>query len=307
MGRASSALAQHNPVETLARWLESLRRRSGMSWGQVAQTAVERGLSVTRSTLYRAAQGETLPKWKTVLAFTRVCGGDEREARRLWTSADRHEAARVVGAPRVVVLPPLFITEPWQLVHAMKDMCRANGSPTLRELEEMAYVDVENKVSLLPKSTVGAVLQGRMPARDLLLNFVRYCGNVPENRLEEWKDAWERVNAFSKGEVRSAVGEVQHELARADKELTYTRAQLEHTRGQLEEAKTALRRYVRGEWVRATWTGPTVVVLPPSKPVGAVPPPARSKNIAPFASGPPPQPPVRGNRRRGTRRTIRAG
>ncbi|MEU1788109.1 hypothetical protein ABZ553_19895 [Streptomyces sparsogenes] len=183
MGRTRSALAQPNPVETLAQWLESLRRRSGMSWDQMAQTAVERGLMVSRSTLHRAALGKTLPKWKNVQTFTRVCGGDEREAKRLWARADRYKAAPAGGASRVVVLRPQFITEPWQLVHAMKDMWRENGNPPLRELEERAYIDVKNKVSLLPKSTVGAVLQGRMPAKGLLLNFVRHCGNVPEDRL----------------------------------------------------------------------------------------------------------------------------
>jgi hypothetical protein len=196
MGRTTGALARHTSVETLAWWLGSLRRRSGMSWDQMARIAVGSGLPVTRSTLYRAARGETLPKWRTVQAFTRVCGGDEREAKRLWTAAARHEAADGGAAPRVAAPPPRFITEPWQLVHAMREMCREHGNPTLRELEERAYIDVGNRVSLLPKSTLGAVLRGRMPARDLLLNFVRYCGNVPESRLGDWADAWDRVHAL---------------------------------------------------------------------------------------------------------------
>ncbi|WP_318204705.1 hypothetical protein [Streptomyces sp. SCL15-4] len=196
MGRTSGALVRHTPVETLAQWLESLRRRSGTSWDQMARIAVASGLPATRSTLYRAARGEALPKWRTVQAFTRVCGGDEREAKRLWTAAARHEAADGGAAPRVTAPPPRFITEPWQLVHAMREMCRENGHPTLRELEERAYIDIANKVSLLPKSTLGAVLRGRMPARDLLLNFVRYCGNVPESRLGDWADAWDRVHAL---------------------------------------------------------------------------------------------------------------
>ncbi|MGW4493175.1 hypothetical protein [Streptomyces sp. NPDC004376] len=208
MGRVPGALARHNSMEALAQWLESLRRRSGMSWDQMARTAVDRGLPVTRSTLYRASRGETLPKWKTVQAFTRVCRGDEHMAKRLWTSADRHKAASGGGTPHVMVMAPQFITEPWQLVHAMKGMCRENGNPTLRELERRAYIDVENKVSLLPKSTVGAVLQGRMPGKDLLLDFARYCGNVPDDRLKDWEDAWERAHAFRKGEECAVVRDI---------------------------------------------------------------------------------------------------
>ncbi|GAA3798071.1 hypothetical protein GCM10022403_034910 [Streptomyces coacervatus] len=263
MGRTHGALAGHNSVETLAQWLESLRQRSGLSWSQVAQTADETGLLVSQSTLFRAAQGERLPKWKTVQAFARVCGGDVREARRLWTSADRHEAARTRGARRIVVLPPQFITEPWQLVHAMNHLRRENGNPTLREMEEKAVVQ---GVSFLPRSTVDAVLRGRMPAKALLLNFVRYCGDVPDHQLQHWAHAWERVNAYRKGEARPAMREVQHELARVENEL-------KHTRERLEQATAELTRTTR-----AARTGPTVAVFPPRKAVGPVPPPPQPES-----------------------------
>lgn len=193
-----------------------------------------------------------------------MCGGDEREAKRLWTRTDRHKAVSAGEAPRIVVLRPQFITEPWQLVHAMKDMRRQNGNPTLRELEERAHIDVKNKVSLLPKSTVGAVLQGRMPAKGLLLNFVRFCGNVPENRLQEWEDAWERAHAYRKGELHPEAAKVQHELTHVEEELRRTRGQLEQARAELSRAAYAAR------------PGPTAVA-PPRRPAKLVPPPARPK------------------------------
>lgn len=293
MGRTHGALAQHNPIETLAQWLESLRQRSRMCWRQMAQTVVETGLSLSESTLYRAAQGKTVPKWKTVQAFTQVCGGDEREAKRLWGRADRYAAGRTDGGLRVVVVPPQFITEPWQLIHAMNHMRRENGNPTLRELEEKAYVDVENKVSLLPKSTVGAVLQGRMPAKDLLLNFVRHCGNVPEIQIQDWEDAWERANAYRKGELRPAAAQAQQELARVEEELKRAREQLEQATAEL--ARTA--RPARRE--------PTAL-LPPPRPAELTPSPVRPKKNALYCAGPPPQVKSRGKERRGARRPLRA-
>ncbi|GAA2923846.1 hypothetical protein GCM10020221_19830 [Streptomyces thioluteus] len=200
MGRVDGALAQPDPVETLAQWLRSLRRRSGRSWSQMARTAQEMGLTVSRSTLDRAAKGETLPKWATVRAFTRICGGDEREAKRLWTRADRYAAA----APGLPGLPgpvrPQFVSEPWQLFQAMTHLRREHGNPTLRELEERACVDAGTKVSLLPRSTLGPALRGtRFPRKEVLLSFVRHCGNVPEGRLRDWADAWERADAFRRG------------------------------------------------------------------------------------------------------------
>lgn len=231
MGRTDSALAQHSPTMTLAQWLESLRRRSGLSWSQMARIAAGTDLPATRTTLFRAAQGEKFPKWKTVQVFTRVCGGDEREAKRLWNNAARDEATRAGGAPRGAALPPQYITEPWQLVHAMHHMRRQNGNPTLRELEERATV---RGVSFLPKSTVAAVLRGRMPAKTLLRHFVRCCGNVPDHRLKDWEDAWERVNAIRKAGPRSA------------QELPYVGAQREYARGRSDEPNAALGRPARG-------------------------------------------------------------
>ncbi|MFF4756944.1 hypothetical protein ACWD5R_45450 [Streptomyces sp. NPDC002514] len=287
MGRINGALAQHNPTKTLAQWLESLRRRSGLSWSQMAQTASEMDLRVSRSTLFRAAQDEKLPRWKTVQAFTRACGGDEREAKRLWARADRCGSGPTGEEPRIVVLPAEFITEPWQIVQAMKRMRREHGNPTLRELEKRAYIDLKNKVSLLPRSTVGAVLRGRMPAKNLLLSFVRYCGNIPESQLQGWEDAWERANAFRKGELRTTAAEMPEELARVQDEL-------KRTREQLEQATTELARTARQKPMR--------VVLPPLRPAELVPSLAHSKK-----NGPPPQAKMKDRQRRSSRRTLRAG
>ncbi|UED84508.1 hypothetical protein [Streptomyces profundus] len=210
MGRAESALAQHHPVTALAQWLESLRQRSGMSWSQLALT-VEKlttgrdegaGSPISRSTLFRAARGVGPPRWETVRAFTRACGGDEREAKRRWAAADRHRAARAAPEPAVGVPGPRFLTEPWQLVRAMVLTRREHGNPTLRELEDRARV---HGVSLLPHSTLGAVLRGRMPGKTLLLAFFRYCGGASDSQLAEWADAWDRVRALEGARARQTV------------------------------------------------------------------------------------------------------
>ncbi|WP_335936429.1 hypothetical protein [Streptomyces sp. PTD5-9] len=121
----------------------------------------------------------------------------------------------------------------------MEHLRRENGNPTLRELEERAYVDAGTRVSLLPRSTVGAVLRGRMPAKDLLLNFVRHCGNATGKQLQGWADAWERADACRRGELRP-VAAVRSELVRVEDELRRTRAQLRQATVALARASTGL-------------------------------------------------------------------
>ncbi|MFF9559073.1 helix-turn-helix domain-containing protein [Streptomyces albus] len=304
MGRPSSALARSNPTKTLAQWLESLRQRSGLSWSQVAQAAAETDLVVSRSTLFRSVQGETVPKWKTVQVFARVCGGDEREAKRLWYGAACRAVTRTGVVRRTAVLSPQFITEPWQLIHAMNRMRRENGEPTLRELEEKATV---RGVSFLPRSTVSAVLRGRMPAKPLLRHFVRCCGNVPEHRLKDWEDAWDRADAHRRGGVPVAAGEAQDALARAEEELRRIRARLDEARGQLGEATAALRRVTRAARAPAPCAGPAVPVPSAGEPAGAQPRSVSAASTAGDGAGLPPQGRTRRDRRRSPCTTVRPG
>ncbi len=235
MGRSNGALAQHDPLEALAQWLDALRQGAGMSWGQLARKVSERGLAPSESTLYRAVKRKTLPKWETVQAFTQVCGGAEHKAKKLWTAADRHAAGRSHRALRSVPLPPQLITEPWQLIQAMNHRRRANGNPPLRELQARAYVDAKGTASHLPKSTLGAALQGRMPPKALLRHFVRCCGSATEDEVAQWEAAWERAHAHLRG-VRlpeESAGQkttrLQAELAEAYKRLAQAKADLART------------------------------------------------------------------------------
>ncbi|MFF7987936.1 hypothetical protein ACFZDK_54520 [Streptomyces sp. NPDC007901] len=247
MGRSNGALAQHNPFEALAQWLDALRQGKGMSWSQLAQKVSERGLPPSESTLYRAVRRKSLPKWRTVQAFTRVCGGAEQEAKRLWTAAARYAAGRTDRVPRGAALPPQLITEPWQLIQAMDHRRRADGNPTLRELQRRALVDGGGTASHLPKSTLGAVLRGRMPTRALLGYFVRYCGGGTQDEVAEWDAAWERAHAYLRGErlpeesVRQEQARIQADL----QELARVRAELAEVRERLGQTTADLARTVR--------------------------------------------------------------
>lgn len=238
MGRGNSALAQHDPLEALAQWLDELRRgyrESGMSWCQLARKVSQRGLTLSESTLYRAVQRKRVPKWRTVQAFTEACGGAEQKAKELWTAADRYAAARTNRVLSAGAMPPQLITEPWQLIQAMNHRRRVNGNPTLRELQARALVDEGSTASHLPKSTLSAVLRGRMPPRALLEYFVRHCGSGTQDEVAEWEAAWERAQAHLRGE-RLPEESVRQELARIQAELADTRERLGETTADLVRA-----------------------------------------------------------------------
>lgn len=127
----------------------------------------------------------------------RVCGGDERQAERLWKKAETATAAP--GSPaakRCPVLAPEFIGEPIELLGAMRAMRFSHGDRSLRGLDQAAGL------GLLPRSTLGAVLSGkRMPSKNLLMVFVRVCGGVEPGTPEAmaWGQAWNRADAHRRG------------------------------------------------------------------------------------------------------------
>ncbi|MEU5646612.1 helix-turn-helix domain-containing protein [Streptomyces milbemycinicus] len=86
------------------------------------------------------------------------------------------------------------------------------GGLSLRELEARA---TSHGVTLLPHSTVGAVLRGeRMPSRMLLIHFVEACG-VSRAPTGAWEDAWERADAYRQWATGNNRQRDDHQLVRA--------------------------------------------------------------------------------------------
>ncbi|MET9554525.1 hypothetical protein [Streptomyces sp. NPDC006645] len=198
--RGNSALAKPNPVDELAQWLGSLRQLSGLSYREMALRATtDPSNPFPHMRFYYADKGRSLPSWQVVLAYVRVCDGEERRAERLWKRARTATAppdSPGAGAGRRRVLAPSFIREPIELLDAMHEMRFTHGNKPLRVLAEQAGV------GRLPRSTLGAVLAGkRMPSKDLFMAFVQVCGNVqPGTRKASlWEGAWTRADATHRG------------------------------------------------------------------------------------------------------------
>ncbi|MEU4893373.1 helix-turn-helix transcriptional regulator [Streptomyces sp. NPDC044780] len=194
MGRTPGAHAEADPAVELAQWLRSLRRQAGLTYQRMARKTPAAGFAP--ATLWRAARGTSVPRWPVVAAFVTACGGELAQARRMWTAAAEQHRSVHSAAPssgREPVLGPEFIHTPAQLLQAMRAMRLEAGGPSLRELEDRA---TSYGVTLLPHSTVGAVLRGeRMPSKTLLLHFVAACG-VSRAPSGVWEDAWDRAAAY---------------------------------------------------------------------------------------------------------------
>ncbi|MFF4013330.1 hypothetical protein [Streptomyces sp. NPDC001717] len=230
MGREPSALAEHT-ARGLAQWLLSLRQASGLSVSQVASRTERMGMSISRSTLYRAelvrmvGKQPSIPAWPVVEAYTKACGGNITEARRLWTKAASVPAPgkTTPAAPRRPVKALQYISEPVDLLHAMQNLRLRAGNPSLRELENRAKPRFST-VTLLPRTTLGAVLNGTRPCRrELLAHFVRACGVTNEAEVRRWLQAWDRIEASRTGTVNH---DMHHRLTALEEDLHHTKAAL---------------------------------------------------------------------------------
>ncbi|MFI8265555.1 helix-turn-helix domain-containing protein [Streptomyces sp. NPDC085665] len=229
MRRTNSALAEHT-ARGLAQWLLSLRQASGLTISQVASRAESAGMPASRSTLYRAELVRTtgrrpsIPAWPVVEAYTKACGGSIAEAKRLWTKAAGAPApGKTSTVPRRPAMAPQYISEPADLLLAMRELRLRAGNPSLRELEKRA-TPASGTVTLLPRSTLSAVLNGTRPCRrDLLADFVRACGVTKESEITRWLSAWDRIEAARTG---TADHDLHQRVTALEEDLHHTQTML---------------------------------------------------------------------------------
>jgi hypothetical protein len=85
MGRPQEPLDRDgSPVREFAFWLRDLRKRSGLTYGQLGKNA-----HYATSTVQAAAAGKRFPTLRVTLAFVEACGGDTSLWRVYWTQIQR--------------------------------------------------------------------------------------------------------------------------------------------------------------------------------------------------------------------------
>nr|WSY51494.1 helix-turn-helix domain-containing protein [Streptomyces sp. NBC_00886] len=208
MGRSKTPVLQSAHYYELAQWLRSLRARSGLTYRRMAQLIEDAriaGPGCSAVTLSRADRGTVLPRRDVVEAYALVCGASRRDARTRWErAAQRAGAVDGGGEPPLVPSPghrPEFVYHPAHLLEAMHRLRVDAGRPSLREMQRRAR---DLGAGPLPRSTLAEVLGGlRMPSEDLLVAYVRACGQRDEN-VPLWRHAWARALSSGAAEAPSS-------------------------------------------------------------------------------------------------------
>ncbi|WP_369035634.1 MULTISPECIES: helix-turn-helix domain-containing protein [Streptomyces] len=195
MGRRKADLTESARYFELARWLRSLRERSGLTYREMADRVGRPGCSAV--TLSRADSGSVLPKLAVVEAYAAVCGAPEHEARSRWEKSATSAGPRDRGATAVLSAPRRgrgrrleLVYEPAHLLEAMHRLRHDAGHPSLRELQDRAR---GSGFGPLPRSTLADVLAGlRLPSEPLLISYALACGQ-PRHQIHAWRAAWGRA------------------------------------------------------------------------------------------------------------------
>ncbi|MEV5950430.1 helix-turn-helix transcriptional regulator [Streptomyces sp. NPDC051993] len=187
MGRPEKPILTLNSgLYALAHWLRQQRSGAHLTYAALAENTI-----YTQTTLQRATSGERIPKLPVVEAYARGCGADVREARRMWRNARWIEHRTL--HPRSPASPlPELVTEPAELLAALRELYYKSGAMPLDEIERRAGL------GRLPHTTVHRMLHGTaVLQRDQLRAFLEVC-EVPGKEHEAWMKAWLRVWRYRK-------------------------------------------------------------------------------------------------------------
>jgi len=174
----------------LAHELRVLRHRAALTLREVAAAT-----SYSVGTCTAASRGKQLPTWDVTAAYTRACGGDEAQVRKLW-----EEAACSLGREITTETPtgdppdPSTVSTAEQFLERMAEL-RAWARLPLRALNQKA--DGHNA---LPPSTVSETLKrGRLPDAAFVSAFVTACG-ISDDQAQAWMRVRDGLSAQADGD-----------------------------------------------------------------------------------------------------------
>ncbi|MFJ1620770.1 helix-turn-helix domain-containing protein [Streptomyces sp. NPDC088190] len=171
----------------LQTWLLSEKRRSGLSFAELAARTY-----TSRSSLHRATRGAGLPSREVFDAFVAGCGSDVAAAEEHW------RWAKLLAGPsfawELTRTRPESVTTHGELRQAL-EWLTDKSARSLRQLERQAQA----RGGRLRRSTVSDALHGRHNfGRALVAELARACGE-PEDAVTAWDEAWQRAERDRRG------------------------------------------------------------------------------------------------------------
>ncbi|WP_406355771.1 hypothetical protein OHB56_25110 [Streptomyces sp. NBC_01635] len=171
----------------LQSWLLAEKRRSGLSFGQLAALTF-----VSKSSLQRATRGFELPSRQVFEAFISGCASDPEIAEREWRTA--MAMRRYFLGRRMYPIRPENVTSHSELRQALEDLIDRRGL-SLRQIEKLT----EKRNGKLRRSTLSDALSGRQNfSRVSVAELVRSCGEK-EDLAHAWDEAWQRAERDRRG------------------------------------------------------------------------------------------------------------
>ncbi|MFJ8078869.1 helix-turn-helix domain-containing protein [Streptomyces sp. NPDC096176] len=187
----------HTHRAVLASLLTALRESAGLTYAALAARTAR--MSVSATTLKRAAGGIDVPQEATVTTFLRGCDADaftEQVLMAAWRAARAEQRGRLASlhAPAVE-----NIRTPADLSAALAAAYEEAGAPPLRVLQERAGIEGTAGSSLLPMTTAWRITcrKARRPTDWRQCEaFLRGCG-ITGPRLNPWRQAWDRAQSHT--------------------------------------------------------------------------------------------------------------
>ncbi len=168
--------------ESLQNWLLREKRRSGLSFSELAARTF-----VSKSALHRATQGSGLPRREIFDAFIKGCGSDPGDAEEQWQWAKMLQDLPMGLIPSFR-MGPEAVTSHGELRQALAQLLEKKGE-SLRQLVSRAQA----RGGRLRRSTLSDALRGRFRfGRGMVAELVRACGEA-EEAVTAWDEAWQRA------------------------------------------------------------------------------------------------------------------
>lgn len=180
------------PVARFALELRKFRQSHGLTYGQLSRQTY-----FSKTVMWEADHGKSLPSSDVTAAFVRACDGDVEEWLRKRKAIEeeirpsgKQKPSIVVPAPRQVPRPdPRTARVPEEYIECLKRLVEWAGL-SLREIARRTN-DLPRRVA--PSTLCEAYKRQTLPAIDIVTSVVAVVG-ITESDQEVWITRWHEIN-----------------------------------------------------------------------------------------------------------------
>ena len=206
-GRPERPIDPEAPFADFASRLRAARRRSGLTYQQMAKEAC-----YSATALARAADGNNFPSWPLTRAYILACGADQLTWRERWRRADPNQSHRESQALDTVAVTETqsrpLLDDTWH--EMLTDLGRDSFDPLERFANYLRTAYLESRELVRPTHDT---LAGPVPKR-LPLRRVADASKVSASEIIAWLNAEHPPESFNDFLVVAKAMGLSHEQIR---------------------------------------------------------------------------------------------